>query len=115
MRRRMMHVIVIVMCRWNYGYVMVAGTTIGIESVRTRTEELAAVGVVVVNTEVPAVVRPHHRTIEVGNSHIAVILQAVEHAAQTVVAINPAAAENVSVGHQTHHIVKIDFINCIIL
>lgn len=114
-RRRMMHVIVIVMCRWCYGYVMVAGTTIGIESVRTRTEELVAVGIVGVNTEVPAVVRPHHRTIEVGNSHIAVVLPAVEHVAQAVVTIYPAAAEDVGVGYQTHHIVKIDFIHCLVL
>jgi len=83
-------------------------------SLRTRTIEVVAISIAVVDAEVPSACRPVHGTIEVLCHLIAVVLPAVEHVAQTSIAERPAVSEDI-VTVKSGDIVEIDFIHGLVL
>ena len=76
--------------------------------------EMASV-VVRVHCECPAACLPCHRTIEVGECHILVVLPAIQHKAEVSVTAIPPDAEDITVSVQAHQVVEIDLIDCLIL
>ena len=76
--------------------------------------EMASV-VVRVHCKRPAASLPCYRTIEVGESHILVILPAVQDIAKVSVTAIPPDAEDITVSVQAHQVVEIDLIDCLIL
>ena len=70
--------------------------------------------VAIVDAEHPRASVPSHRTIEVGELQIPVVLPAVEHVAQvSIAAVPPRAVDAAAV--DTHQVVEVDFIDCGIL
>ena len=93
---------------------MVVAAPVGNENLRVGVEETASV-IVSVHCECPTTCMPSHRTIEVGECHILVELPGVQHEAEVCIAAIPPDAEDISVSVQTHQVVEIDLIDCLIL
>ena len=87
---------------------------IGNEYLRVCVEETPSV-IVGVHCECPATCMPSYRTIEVVQGHILVELPAVQHETEVSVAAVPPDAEDITVSVQTHQVVEVDLIDCLIL
>ena len=82
---------------------------------RTSLVEMAAVGIVAVDVESPGPRLPCERTIEVGKSHILVVLIGGQDILEVCVTAVPPATKNVIPSVNTHQVVQVDLIDCIIL
>ena len=78
---------------------MVVSTLVGHEHRWTVIVEMASV-VVSIHCERPATCLPSHRAIEVGESHILVVLPAVQDIAEVCVTAIPPNAEDITVSVQ---------------
>ena len=89
-------------------------TLVGHEHRWTVIVEMASV-VVRVHCKRPAASLPSYRAIEVGESHILVVLPAVQDIVEVSVTAIPPDAEDISVSVQAHQVVEVDLIDCLIL
>ena len=93
---------------------MVVSTLVSYEHCWTVIVEMPSV-VVRVHCKRPAAGLPCYRTIEVGESHILVILPAVQDIAEISVTAVPPDAEDITISIQAHQVVEIDLIDSLIL
>ena len=92
----------------------VVTTTVAHEHLRMCIVEMPSV-IVSIYCECPSASLPCHRAIEVGECHILVVLPAIQHKAEVCVTTIPPDAEDITVSVQTHQVVEIDLIDCLIL
>ena len=92
----------------------VVTTLVGHIHLWMRIIEMASV-VVSVHCKRPAACLPCYRTIEVRESHILVVLPAVQDIAEVSVTAIPPDAEDITVSVQAHQVVEVNFIDCLIL
>ena len=92
----------------------VVAALVGHEHRRVCIVEMPSV-VVRAHCERPATGLPSHRAIEVGESHILVVLPAVQDIAEVCVTAIPPDAEDITVSVQAHQVVEIDLIDSLIL
>ena len=91
------------------------GTTIGIVEVRTAEIEVVTIRIAGVDTEVPVTSFPVKRTIEIGSSDKSIPLPVEEYIAQVQVAALPVGSEHISTARDSHQVVEVDFVACLIL
>ena len=71
--------------------------------------------IVRVNCECPSTSLPSHGAIEVGQSHVLVVLPRSQHEAQVCVTTIPPDAKHVAMTVQAHQVVEVDLVDCLIL
>ena len=92
----------------------VVTTTVAHEHLWMCIVEMPSV-IVSIYCECPSTSLPSHRTIEVGECHILVVLPAVQDIVEVSVTTVPPSSENISVSVQAHQVVEIDLIDCLVL
>jgi len=90
-------------------------TSVGCIEVRTAEVEIVAAGITGIYPEVPVAAIPYQRTIEIGGCTEKVPLPAVEYVANVLVAALPVQAQHIVIVGDTHQVVEVDLIGCLIL
>ena len=90
-------------------------TSVGCIEVRTAEVEIVAAGITGIYPEVPVAAIPYQRTIEIGGCTEEVPLPAVEYVANVLVAALPVQAQHIVIVGDTHQVVEVDLIGCLIL
>ena len=93
----------------------VVSTLVAHISLRMCLVEMALVAVVGVDIESPSTPMPCQRTIEVGQADILVILVSSQNKLKVSIATAPPNTVHVVASVNTHQVVEIDFIDCLIL
>ena len=88
---------------------------VGEHEVRTTEEEVVAMRIARIDTEVPEAIAPVERTVEVRGTAVSAILPVEQDVAQVEVALPPVDTVEVVVVVNTHEVVEIDLIGCFIL
>ena len=92
----------------------VAATIAHVE-VGTSEVEIVAPRIVGIDAEVPETCVPVQRTVEIGGCTIEVPLPRIENVAEVKVATLPVGAEDVVTASDTHQIVEVDLVGCLVL
>ena len=92
----------------------VAATIAHVE-VGTSEVEIVAPRIVGIDAEVPEASVPVQRTVEIGGCTIEVPLPRIENVAEVKVATLPVGAEDVVTASDTHQIVEVDLVGCLVL
>ena len=78
-------------------------------------EEIVAVWVAGVDTEVPVAGIPVERTVEIGRGNVCAVLPVEQYVAQVEVALTPVVTIEVVVGIDTHEVVEVYLVGSLIL
>jgi hypothetical protein len=91
------------------------GTTIGVIEVRTSEVEVVTVGITGIDAEVPVTGVPVQRTIEIGCCYEGIPLPVEQDIAQIEITALPVGPVHIVTAGDTHQIVEIDLIGCLVL
>jgi hypothetical protein len=76
---------------------------------------MAAVGIYTVDSELPAAIMPSQRAIEILQTKESLVLEGRQHPTYLIVALLPQITVQVELRADTHEIVEVDLIDCLIL
>ena len=89
--------------------------TIGGIEVRTSEVEIVTVRITQIDAEVPVACLPVERTVEIAGCHKGVPLPVEENIAEVEITTLPVGAEYVGTSCDTHQIVEVDLVGCLVL
>jgi hypothetical protein len=96
-------------------HVPAVSSPIGGIEVGTSIVEIVAMGIAGINTEVPVARTPIERTIEVGGCDVGIPLPRIKNVAQVEVTTLPVGTIHVVNAGDTHEVVEVDFVSCLVL
>ena len=91
------------------------GTAIGVVEVRTSEVEVVTVRIAGIDAEVPVTSVPVQRTIEIGCCYEGIPLPVVQDIAQVEITALPVGSVHIVTAGDTHQVVEIDLIGCLVL
>ena len=91
------------------------GTTIGVIEVRTSEVEVVTVGITGIDAEVPVTGVPVQRTIEIGCCHEGIPLPVEQDITQVEITALPVGSIHIVTAGDTHQVVEIDLLGCLVL
>ena len=91
------------------------GSSVGGVEHRTSEEEVVAVRIAGIHSEVPETVAPRQGTIEIGGGTERSPLPFQQHVAQVAIATLPVAAIHIVIGGHPHQVIQIDFVGGLVL
>ena len=96
-------------------HVPAVSTPVGGIEVWTSVEEIVAVGIAGIDAEMPIACIPVERTIEVGGCDEGIPLPCIKDVAQVEVTTLPVGTIHIVYAGDTHEVVEVDFVRCLVL